>query len=152
MFLPSRPLREALASGRLDDAEFARDYRFSESDRAWNRGSSQRQTRELKEAYLDIELLDSNLWLRVGKQTIVWGKTELFRTIDQFNPQDLGLASLPSLEESRVPSGPSAESIHSTTWAHWKTCDSSSRSTTTSSGPSTSASAASPMRSTRPAS
>jgi hypothetical protein len=32
----------------------------------------------------------------------VWGKTELFRTTDQFNPQDLALASLPSLEESRV--------------------------------------------------
>src|SRR5690606_7063100 len=33
---------------------------------------------------------------------IVWGKTELFRTTDQFNPVDLALASLPSLEESRV--------------------------------------------------
>src|SRR5262249_32284439 len=36
------------------------------------------------------------------KQDIVWGKTELFRTTDQFNPQDLALASLPSLEESRT--------------------------------------------------
>jgi len=32
----------------------------------------------------------------------VWGKTELFRNQDQFNPQDIGLASLPSLEESRI--------------------------------------------------
>src|SRR4030095_10899840 len=45
---------------------------------------------------------DSRLWLRLGKQTIVWGKTELFRTTDQFNPQDLALSSLPSLEESRI--------------------------------------------------
>ena len=50
----------------------------------------------------DLELLDSRLWLRIGKQSIVWGKTELFRTTDQFNPQDIALASLPSLEESRV--------------------------------------------------
>jgi hypothetical protein len=48
-------------------------------------------------------MLDHHLWLRLGKQTIVWGKTELFRAQDQFNPQDLGIASLPSLEESRVP-------------------------------------------------
>ena len=41
--------------------------------------------------------------MRLGKQNIVWGKTELFRTTDQFNPQDLSLASLPSLEESRIP-------------------------------------------------
>ena len=50
---------------------------------------------ELKEAYLDLEMFDSRLWLRVGKQNIVWGKTELFRTTDQFNPQDLALATLP---------------------------------------------------------
>ncbi len=32
----------------------------------------------------------------------MWGKTELFRTTDQFNPADLALASLPSLEEARI--------------------------------------------------
>jgi hypothetical protein len=47
-------------------------------------------------------VLDSRLWMRLGLQNIVWGKTELFRTTDQFNPQDLALASLPSLEESRI--------------------------------------------------
>ena len=40
--------------------------------------------------------------MRLGLQNIVWGKTELFRTTDQFNPQDLALSSLPSLEESRI--------------------------------------------------
>jgi hypothetical protein len=48
-------------------------------------------------------MLDHRLWLRAGRQTIVWGKTELFRSQDQFNPQDFGLSSLPTLEESRVP-------------------------------------------------
>ncbi len=67
----------------------------------WNRGASQDE-KEFKEGYLDIELLDSRLWIRGGKQNIVWGKTELFRTTDQFNPVDLALATLPSLEESRI--------------------------------------------------
>ena len=76
---------------------------LSERDLRWNRGDAQQQTKELKEAYLDAEILDHRLWIRAGRQTIVWGKTELFRSQDQFNPQDLGLASLPSLEESRIP-------------------------------------------------
>jgi len=97
LYLPSAPLRETLDS--LDSFNF----NFRESERAWNRGSSQQDEKELKEAYLDIELFTARLWLRIGKQSIVWGKTELFRTTDQFNPQDIALASLPSLEESRIP-------------------------------------------------
>lgn len=97
-FIPSKPFKELLESGRLADLPF----NYSESERAWNRGYAQNDEKELKEAYLDIELMDSRLWLRIGKQSIVWGKTELFRTTDQFNPQDLALASLPSLEESRI--------------------------------------------------
>src|SRR5690606_19227614 len=63
---------------------------------------SQGWEKELKELYVDMEFFDSQLWVRLGRQQIVWGKTELFRTTDQFNPVDLALASLPSLEESRV--------------------------------------------------
>ncbi len=87
----------------LDDGAQVYDQNFSQSDLAWNHGASQSDDRELREAYLDIDVLDSRLWGRFGKQVIVWGKTELFRAVDQFNPQDLGLASLPSLEESRIP-------------------------------------------------
>jgi len=97
-FIPSKGLQDLMESGRLGGFPF----NFSQSERAWNRGYAQNDEKELKEAYLDIELMDSRLWLRVGKQSIVWGKTELFRTTDQFNPQDLALASLPSLEESRI--------------------------------------------------
>jgi hypothetical protein len=75
---------------------------FSQAELAWNRGDSQGWEKELKEAYLDMEFFDSQLWVRVGRQSIVWGKTELFRTTDQFNPVDLALASLPSLEEARI--------------------------------------------------
>ncbi len=100
IYLPSQPARDLTLAGKVDD--FTRSLNFRESERAWNRGASQQDEKELKEAYLDIELFDSRLWLRLGRQTIVWGKTELFRTTDQFNPQDLALASLPSLEESRI--------------------------------------------------
>ena len=74
---------------------------FSQKDLSWNHGQGQDE-RELKELYLDLELFESRLWIRAGKQSIVWGKTELFRTTDQFNPQDLALSSLPGLEESRL--------------------------------------------------
>ena len=97
-YIPSKPLTEFLNSGRRTLYPF----NMSQSERAWNRGYAQKDEKELKEAYLDIELMDSRLWLRVGKQSIVWGKTELFRTTDQFNPQDLALASLGSLEETRI--------------------------------------------------
>jgi len=93
--IPSQPLL-----GRVEDFD-SFDQRFSENELFWNRGASQDEG-ELKEAYLDIELFDYRLWLRLGKQTIVWGKTELFRTTDQLNPQDIAISSLPSLEESRI--------------------------------------------------
>jgi hypothetical protein len=100
IYYPSARLQEFIDSDRDDGVHF---FNLREAERAWNRGSSQQDEKELKEAYLDVELFDSRLWLRIGKQSIVWGKTELFRTTDQFNPQDLALASLPSLEESRIP-------------------------------------------------
>jgi hypothetical protein len=95
LYTPTERLRD-----RLDDFD-SFDQNFSESELAWNHGGSQDEY-ELKEVYLDLEMFDSRLWLRLGKQNIVWGKTELFRTTDQFNPVDIGLASLPSLEESRI--------------------------------------------------
>ncbi len=98
LYLPSVGLRRELSQGNLNDI----DFNFTQSERALNRGQSQQDDKELKEAYLDLEFLDSRLWARLGKQNIVWGKTELFRTTDQFNPQDFALASLPSLEESRI--------------------------------------------------
>jgi len=98
LYVPSVGLRRTLASGELDSLPFNVD----EDDRAWNRGASQQRTKELKEAFLDVETLDQRLWMRLGLQHIVWGKTEIFRNTDQWNPQDLALSSLPSLEESRI--------------------------------------------------
>ena len=98
LYVPSLGLRRALRSGDLDSLRFE----FSEIERAFNRGASQQRTRELKEAYVDVDAFDNRLWMRLGLQNIVWGKTEIFRNTDQWNPQDLALSSLPTLEESRV--------------------------------------------------
>src|SRR5574338_79050 len=98
VYYPNARLAQMLRDDEFDNF----DQNFTQSELAWNHGASQQDERELKEAYLDIELFDSRLWLRVGKQTVVWGKTELFRNQDRWNPQDLALASLPSLEESRI--------------------------------------------------
>ena len=48
-------------------------------------------------------MLDGRLWFRLGKQDVVWGKTELFRNQDQINPVDLGRTTLGSLEDTRIP-------------------------------------------------
>ncbi len=98
VYYPSERLAEALSQSRFD----AFDQNFTVNELQWNQGASQQDEKALKEAYLDVEMFDSRLWLRLGKQTVVWGKTELFRNQDQWNPQDLGLASLPSLEDSRI--------------------------------------------------
>ena len=99
IYYPSPALRNALHENLFDSF----DQNFREAELAWNRGASQQDERELKELYADMEFFDSRLWVRAGKQNIVWGKTELFRTTDQFNPADLALATLPDLEEARIP-------------------------------------------------
>jgi hypothetical protein len=95
LFIPSLPFTED--HGDLQNFE----QNYNQNELAWHHTDSQDEN-ELKELYFDSELLDGRVWLRVGKQQIVWGKTELFRTTDQFNPQTLALSSLPSLEESRI--------------------------------------------------
>ena len=98
VYYPNQRLAELLRDDEFGDT----DQNFRQDELAWNRGGSQQDEKELKELYVDLELFDSRLWLRLGKQTVVWGKTELFRNQDRWNPQDLALASLPSLEESRI--------------------------------------------------
>ncbi|MCP5060132.1 MAG: hypothetical protein GY937_25805 [bacterium] len=98
IWYPNERLQQALRDGDFDSF----DQNFTVNELQWNRGASQQDEKELKEAYLEFEMFDSRLWLRAGKQAIVWGKTELFSTTDQLNPRDLALASLPSLEESRI--------------------------------------------------
>ncbi len=98
LWIPNPELQRMLKDGDLDDPALDHD----QDDLAWNHGASQGFEKELKEIYVDVEMFDSRLWVRAGKQTIVWGKTELFSTTDQLNPRDLALATLPTLEESRI--------------------------------------------------
>ncbi len=98
LWYPNERLQQALKDGDFD----AFDQNFTVNELQWNRGASQQDEKELKEAYLELEMFDSRLWMRIGKQNIIWGKTELFSTTDQLNPRDLALASLPTLEESRI--------------------------------------------------
>ena len=98
VWLPNHEVAEMLRRDKFG----SHDQNFTQDELQWNHGGSQQDEKELKELYVDIELFDSRLWLRLGKQNIVWGKTELFRTTDQFNPQDLALGSLTGLEESRI--------------------------------------------------
>jgi hypothetical protein len=98
LFIPNERVAELMRDDEFDIF----DQNFRESELQWNRGASQQDEKELKEFYFDMEFFESRLWLRIGKQNIVWGKTELFRTTDQFNPQDIALASLADLEESRI--------------------------------------------------
>jgi hypothetical protein len=56
----------------------------------------------VREIYFDIEYKD--LFLRIGKQQIVWGKTDAFRLQDKINPLDFGYHNFfPDLEERRIP-------------------------------------------------
>jgi hypothetical protein len=100
LWVPNAWLRRKIDD--IDDT--GESFNLRERELRWNRGASQQRGEyELKEAYLELELFDARLFARLGKQLIVWGKTELFRSQDQFNPQDVGLNSLPPLEDSRIP-------------------------------------------------
>jgi hypothetical protein len=56
----------------------------------------------VREAYFDINVSDTQI--RIGKQQIVWGKTDAFRMQDIINPLDLGYANIfAPLEDRRIP-------------------------------------------------
>jgi len=56
----------------------------------------------LREMYFDLEW--KNTFVRLGRQQIVWGKTDAFRLQDKLNPVDLGYHNVfPDLEERRIP-------------------------------------------------
>jgi len=55
-----------------------------------------------REFYVDVEW--ENTFLRLGRQQIVWGKTDAFRLQDTINPIDFSYHNVfPSLEDRRIP-------------------------------------------------
>jgi hypothetical protein len=56
----------------------------------------------VRELYAEIEFGDT--LVRLGKQQVVWGKTDVFRMQDIVNPLDLGIHNVvPPLEEGTIP-------------------------------------------------
>ena len=56
----------------------------------------------VREVYAELAFGDT--FLRLGRQQIVWGKTDAFRLQDNINPIDLGYHNVfPELEERRIP-------------------------------------------------
>ena len=99
IFLPNLKTRRLIRADEFDNPD---QSSFSLNNLQWNRGASQQEWKELRELYLELEAFESQLWVRAGKQTIVWGKTELFRNQDQWNPVDIAIGPLASLEEARI--------------------------------------------------
>lgn len=60
----------------------------------------------LREAYIDanIPVGDKELGIRLGRQQIVWGRTDLFRVLDVINPVDFSRNNIyDELEDIRIP-------------------------------------------------
>ncbi len=63
----------------------------------------------IREAYLDATLPLSNgdeVSFRIGRQQVVWGRTDLFRVLDIVNPVDFSAQNIyEELEDARIPMG-----------------------------------------------
>lgn len=71
-------------------------------DVAMNNTDSNRRIYPFRELYMDATVGD--WWFRVGKQQIVWGKTDFFRLQDIINPIDFGQHFFyDSFEDIRIP-------------------------------------------------
>ena len=76
------------------------DLRFPEftDDHGW-----------LREIYVDATMPVNNgdeINFRIGRQQVVWGRTDLFRVLDQVNPIDFSIQSIyEEFEDSRIPLG-----------------------------------------------
>jgi hypothetical protein len=91
------------------------DLDFTVDELQWGHGASDDE-HELREAYLEFEMANNQVFTRVGKQLMVWGKTEIFRGQDRLNPQDLSDGFGSSLQESRVGQW-GVDLVLSPTWA-----------------------------------
>ena len=78
------------------------DINRTESQLKWDCRDNAHPYCALREFYAEVEYKDT--FMRVGRQQIVWGKTDAFRLQDKINPLDLGYHNVfPDLEERRIP-------------------------------------------------
>ena len=100
-FTPTRPCNvdsRGCIPGYMDaDADNLRFPEFTD-DHGW-----------LREIYIDATMpvgKGDEINFRVGRQQIVWGRTDLFRVLDQVNPIDFSIQSIyEEFEDSRIPLG-----------------------------------------------
>ena len=78
------------APRELDVAPFSRPVDFGD-----------RVALELRELYVQGKL--GPVWLRAGKQQVVWGQADGLKVLDVVDPQDFREFILPSFEDSRIP-------------------------------------------------
>ena len=100
-FTPTRPCNvdsRGCIPGYMDAT--LDDLRFPEftDDHGW-----------LREIYIDATMPVNNgdeINFRIGRQQVVWGRTDLFRVLDQVNPIDFSIQSIyEEFEDSRIPVG-----------------------------------------------
>ncbi len=101
LFTPTRPCDvdpRGCIPGYMDAT--LDDLRFPEftDDHGW-----------LREIYVDATMPVNNgdeINFRIGRQQVVWGRTDLFRVLDQVNPIDFSIQSIyEEFEDSRIPLG-----------------------------------------------
>ena len=87
--------------GRTTTSSRYLDLKYSD-DRCSGTTARASSEHEFAEGYLEFEMFDSQLFARLGKLIVVWGKTELFRNQDRNNPLDIGNGIFAPLDEARV--------------------------------------------------
>ncbi|MFP6681219.1 MAG: DUF1302 family protein, partial [Gammaproteobacteria bacterium] len=100
-FAPVRPCN-------VDSRGCITDYMDADEDDLRNPEFTS-EHRWLRELYLDATLPFSNgdeINFRIGRQQVVWGRTDLFRVLDQINPIDFSIQNIyEEFEDSRIPLG-----------------------------------------------
>ena len=92
----------AIKSGFPLSCQRCSNLNTDELDIAMGNNDSNRRIYPFRELYMDATIGD--WWLRVGKQQIVWGKTDFFRLQDIVNPIDFGQHFFfDSFEDIRIP-------------------------------------------------
>jgi hypothetical protein len=64
-------------------------------------GMGDRVYAELRELYVQGQI--GKVWLRAGKQQVVWGQADGLKVLDVVNPQNFDEFILPAFEDSRIP-------------------------------------------------
>ncbi len=102
--LPESVRATVIARGRFDAADELSPGQPPQNSRSeWNRRVylGDHGDLELREAYIDG--FAGDVFVRLGKQQVVWGQADGLRVLDVLNPIDYREFILPDLDERRIP-------------------------------------------------